>query len=48
MNFYGNTNIIEGIKKGFKVINDRYYKNNIVSVFLLSDGENSYPTHVTE
>ncbi|KAI3882045.1 hypothetical protein MKX03_006255, partial [Papaver bracteatum] len=38
----GCTNIVEGLKKGTKVIDDRRYKNPVCSIMLLSDGQDSY------
>ncbi|KAI3945201.1 hypothetical protein MKX01_034962 [Papaver californicum] len=38
----GGTNIVEGLKKGTKVIEDRGHKNPVYSIMLLSDGQDSY------
>ncbi|KAI3902590.1 hypothetical protein MKW92_004011 [Papaver armeniacum] len=38
----GGTNIVEGLKKGTKVIEDRRHKNPVYSIMLLSDGQDSY------
>ncbi|KAI3882047.1 hypothetical protein MKX03_006257 [Papaver bracteatum] len=35
------TNIVEGLKKGAKVIEDRRHKNTVCSIMLLSDGEDT-------
>ncbi|KAI3839931.1 hypothetical protein MKW92_016095 [Papaver armeniacum] len=37
----GMTNIVEGLKKGTKVIADRQHKNHVCSIMLLSDGQDS-------
>ena len=34
----GGTNIALGVKKAFKVLNERKYRNSVSSIFLLSDG----------
>ncbi|MCL7033449.1 hypothetical protein MKW94_023574 [Papaver nudicaule] len=36
------TNIVEGLKKGAKVIEDRAHKNPVCSIMLLSDGQDSF------
>ncbi|XP_022998856.1 uncharacterized protein LOC111493389 [Cucurbita maxima] len=38
----GGTNIIDGIKKGTKVLVDRKWKNPVCSIMLLSDGQDTY------
>ncbi|XP_026417685.1 E3 ubiquitin-protein ligase WAV3-like [Papaver somniferum] len=38
----GGTNILEGLKKGAKVMEDRREKNPVCSIILLSDGQDSY------
>ncbi|PKI64414.1 E3 ubiquitin-protein ligase WAV3 [Punica granatum] len=38
----GGTNIAEGLRKGFKVVTDRKWKNPVASVILLSDGQDTY------
>lgn len=38
----GGTNIAEGLRKGAKVIVDRKWKNPVVSIILLSDGQDTY------
>jgi Mg-chelatase subunit ChlD len=38
----GGTNIVEGLKMGGKVIEDRKYKNPVSSIILLSDGQDTY------
>ncbi|KAF3322199.1 von Willebrand factor type A domain-containing protein [Carex littledalei] len=38
----GGTNIVEGLKMGSKVIEDRKYKNPVSSIILLSDGQDTY------
>lgn len=38
----GGTNIAEGLKKGAKVLSDRKCKNPVVSIILLSDGQDTY------
>ncbi|KAL3518402.1 hypothetical protein ACH5RR_020991 [Cinchona calisaya] len=38
----GGTNIVEGLKKGAKVMIDRKSKNSISSIILLSDGQDTY------
>lgn len=38
----GGTNIAEGLRKGFKIISDRRWKNPVASVILLSDGQDTY------
>ncbi|MCL7050821.1 hypothetical protein MKW94_013596 [Papaver nudicaule] len=38
----GETNIVGGLKKGAKVIEDRRYKNPVCSIMLLSDGQDSF------
>ncbi|KAI3902588.1 hypothetical protein MKW92_004009 [Papaver armeniacum] len=37
----GMTNIVEGLKMGTKVIEDRSHKNTVCSIMLLSDGEDT-------
>ncbi|KAI3902591.1 hypothetical protein MKW92_004012 [Papaver armeniacum] len=37
----GLTNIVEGLKKGTKVIEDRRHKNPVYSIMLLSDGQDT-------
>lgn len=38
----GGTNIAEGLRKGFKVMVDRKWKNPVCSIMLLSDGQDTY------
>lgn len=38
----GGTNIAEGLRKGFKVMVDRKWKNPVCSIILLSDGQDTY------
>jgi Mg-chelatase subunit ChlD len=38
----GGTNIAEGLRKGFKVVVDRKWKNPVCSIILLSDGQDTY------
>ncbi|KAL0436913.1 UNVERIFIED_CONTAM: E3 ubiquitin-protein ligase WAV3 [Sesamum radiatum] len=38
----GGTNIDEGLRKGAKVITDRKWKNPVISIILLSDGQDTY------
>jgi uncharacterized protein YegL len=38
----GGTNIVEGLKMGGKVIEDRKYRNPVSSIILLSDGQDTY------
>lgn len=38
----GGTNIAEGLRKGFKVIEDRKERNPVCCIVLLSDGEDTY------
>lgn len=38
----GGTNIAEALKKGFKVMTDRKFKNPVSSMILLSDGQDTY------
>ncbi|XP_026451271.1 E3 ubiquitin-protein ligase WAV3-like [Papaver somniferum] len=38
----GGTNIVEGLKKGTKVIENRRHKNPVCSIMLLSDGQDNY------
>lgn len=38
----GGTNIIDGLKKGTKVLLDRKWKNPVCSIMLLSDGQDTY------
>ncbi|KAL5998648.1 hypothetical protein ACLOJK_009591 [Asimina triloba] len=38
----GGTNIVEGLKKGAKVIEERKEKNPVCSIILLSDGQDTY------
>ncbi|OVA10111.1 zinc finger protein [Macleaya cordata] len=38
----GGTNILEGLKKGAKVMEDRRENNPVCSIILLSDGQDSY------
>ncbi|KAI3839932.1 hypothetical protein MKW92_016096 [Papaver armeniacum] len=42
----GGTNIVEGLKKGTKVIEDRGQKNPVYSIMLLSDGQDSYTKEI--
>ncbi|KAI3857215.1 hypothetical protein MKW98_010629 [Papaver atlanticum] len=42
----GGTNIVEGLKKGTKVIEDRRQKNPVYSIMLLSDGQDSYTKEI--
>ncbi|KAI3996028.1 hypothetical protein MKX01_037525 [Papaver californicum] len=42
----GGTNIVEGLKKGTKVIEDRGHKNPVYSIMLLSDGQDSYTKEI--
>ncbi|OVA20308.1 zinc finger protein [Macleaya cordata] len=46
----GETNILEGLRKGAKVIEDRRQKNLVCSIMLLSDGQDSYrnSTHLQQ
>lgn len=39
---FGGTNIVGGLKKALKILAKRKTKNNICSVFLLSDGNDNY------
>lgn len=38
----GGTNIVEGLKKGAKVLDERRYKNPVTSIIFLSDGNDTY------
>ncbi|XP_073297423.1 E3 ubiquitin-protein ligase WAV3-like isoform X1 [Primulina huaijiensis] len=38
----GGTNIIEGLKKGIRVLNERRERNSVASIILLSDGKDTY------
>ncbi|KAK4753776.1 hypothetical protein SAY87_001880 [Trapa incisa] len=38
----GGTNIAEGLRKAFKIMSDRKWKNPVASVMLLSDGQDTY------
>ncbi|KAK8531833.1 hypothetical protein V6N13_131191 [Hibiscus sabdariffa] len=38
----GGTNIVEGLRKGAKVMEDRREKNPVASIILLSDGQDTY------
>lgn len=38
----GGTNIVDGLKKGTKVLLDRKWKNPVCSIMLLSDGQDTY------
>ncbi|CAD5195162.1 unnamed protein product [Musa acuminata subsp. malaccensis] len=38
----GGTNIAEGLKKGFKVIEERRERNPVCSILLLTDGQDTY------
>ncbi|URD81915.1 VWA domain containing CoxE-like protein [Musa troglodytarum] len=38
----GGTNIAEGLRKGFKVIDERRERNPVCSILLLSDGQDTY------
>ncbi|URD82769.1 VWA domain containing CoxE-like protein, partial [Musa troglodytarum] len=38
----GGTNIAEGLRKGFKVIEERRERNPVCSILLLSDGQDTY------
>ncbi|XP_026448819.1 E3 ubiquitin-protein ligase WAV3-like [Papaver somniferum] len=42
----GGTNIVEGLKKGSKVIEDRGHRNPVYSIMLLSDGQDSYTKEI--
>ncbi|KAI3882053.1 hypothetical protein MKX03_006263, partial [Papaver bracteatum] len=42
----GETNIVEGLEKGAKVIEDRKYKNPVCSIMLLSDGQDSFTKRI--
>ena len=39
---FGGTNIVGGLKKALKILSKRKTKNNLSSVFLLSDGNDNY------
>ncbi|XP_044509191.1 E3 ubiquitin-protein ligase WAV3-like [Mangifera indica] len=38
----GGTNIVEGLKKGVRVLEDRRERNPVASIILLSDGQDTY------
>ncbi|KAK4772334.1 hypothetical protein SAY86_014109 [Trapa natans] len=38
----GGTNIAEGLRKAFKIMSDRKWNNQVASVMLLSDGQDTY------
>ncbi|XP_073143881.1 E3 ubiquitin-protein ligase WAV3-like isoform X2 [Henckelia pumila] len=38
----GGTNIVEGLKKGIRVLNERRMRNSVSSIILLSDGKDTY------
>ncbi|KAI3957894.1 hypothetical protein MKW92_000435 [Papaver armeniacum] len=42
----GETNIVEGLEKGAKVIEDRKHKNPVCSIMLLSDGQDSFSKRI--
>ncbi|KAI3996031.1 hypothetical protein MKX01_037528 [Papaver californicum] len=42
----GETNIVGGLKKGAKVIEDRKHKNPVCSIMLLTDGQDSYTKRI--
>ncbi|KZV24321.1 hypothetical protein F511_01803 [Dorcoceras hygrometricum] len=42
LNAEGGTNIVEGLKKGIRVLNQRRERNSVSSIILLSDGKDTY------
>ena len=42
INARGSTNIVGGLIEGIKILKNRKTKNSVASIFLLSDGEDSY------
>ncbi|KAL3838251.1 hypothetical protein ACJIZ3_022842 [Penstemon smallii] len=38
---YGGTNIVEGLKKGVRVLEERHFKNPVTSIVFLSDGNDN-------
>lgn len=38
----GGTNIAEGLKKGVRILTERRFKNPVLSIILLSDGQDTY------
>ncbi|AEE79286.1 Zinc finger (C3HC4-type RING finger) family protein [Arabidopsis thaliana] len=41
----GGTNIVDGLRKGAKVMEDRLERNSVASIILLSDGRDTYTTN---
>ncbi|GAV82911.1 VWA domain-containing protein/zf-RING_2 domain-containing protein [Cephalotus follicularis] len=41
----GGTNIVEGLKKGVRVLEERREHNSVASIILLSDGQDTYNFH---
>ncbi|CAE6076282.1 unnamed protein product [Arabidopsis arenosa] len=41
----GGTNIVDGLRKGAKVMEDRRERNSVASIILLSDGRDTYTTN---
>lgn len=43
----GGTNIVEGLKKGARILHERRERNPVASIILLSDGNDTYDLHGT-